>query len=238
MDTLYVIKAGDAIKIGITSNFNSRIKSIQTGNPNKIIVLKTYYEDRKNIEYLERKLHFINNDIRLNGEWFKFYDNIENDIHKIILSEYPKIEFKIHDINENFIPKKLNFQIPKPFETFKNEIIVKPIVKKLHYHRKLGYDIYRYNKSYNYWDVADEFHKSFLIRKSIKNKKHFKPSFFERIMAKYKMTNYKKAILQNQKPDIGDTKNRNLFFSIYKINYKNIEPSETKKAAPKDCPNY
>jgi hypothetical protein len=230
MDILYIIKAGDAIKIGITSNFNSRIKSIQTGNPNKIIVLKTYYEDRKNIEYLERKLHSINNHIRLNGEWFKFYDDIENDIHKIILSEYPKIEFKIHDIDENFIPKKLNFQIPKPFEIIKTEIIKKPIVKKIYYNKKLFYDFYRYNKNRNYDDINDEYYKSWSIKKSIKQNKPKKLSFYQKIIRKYKPKNIIKLNpdFQNKRDFVFLEYTPKRYYQKYNINTK---------AVKKDCPS-
>ncbi len=231
MKMLYIIKAENAIKIGVTSNLESRIKQIQTGNPYKIIILRTYNEQKSNIEFLEKKLHLLFDNFRLNGEWFKFHDNIEIDIHNSILKHFPYIKYTVYK-NDIFIVTKKD--ILKNDEPKKQSIrFEKTAISK---YKKYLYDFKAF-KNFNMDKFI--FNYEFKVHKSIKNKKHFKLSFFERIMAKYKMTNYKKAILKNQKPDIPDTKNINIFFKYYrKVKYKNIKPSETKKAAPKDCPNY
>ena len=229
MKMLYIIKAESAIKIGVTSNLDSRIQQLQTGNPYKIIILRTYNEQKSNIEFLERKLHSVFDDFRLNGEWFKFHDNIEIDIHNSILKNYPNIEYKVYKNDISIVPKK---EILKYVEPKKQS--VKFEKTKISKYKKNNYqEFVSPLKNFN----IQRFETIFYIPKSIKSKKRIKLSFFQRIMAKYKMTNYKKANLQNQKPDISDTKNKNKFWMFYStFYYRNIKTSETTKAAPKNCP--
>lgn len=66
---LYVLKAGERIKIGVTNDIESRVKSIQTGNPDKVEIL--FVEERLNPTKAERYLHRCFAKNRLEGEWFK-----------------------------------------------------------------------------------------------------------------------------------------------------------------------
>ena len=70
---IYLISDGTFIKIGITSNIRKRIKNLQTGNPNKLKVIFTYYVD--NAEQLEMELHKKFKRKRKAGEWFDLTDD-------------------------------------------------------------------------------------------------------------------------------------------------------------------
>ncbi len=69
---LYVLQCTDGntikVKIGVTSNIEQRIKSLQTGNPNKIELL--FIEERTNPTKAERYLHRCFDKKRQEGEWF------------------------------------------------------------------------------------------------------------------------------------------------------------------------
>jgi len=69
--TLYIIvDESNRKKIGVTNDIDKRLKTLQTGNPEKLKVI--WYEDGLlEPTKLERHLHrqFASN--RLNGEWFK-----------------------------------------------------------------------------------------------------------------------------------------------------------------------
>jgi hypothetical protein len=73
---LEVDKNGDEFyKIGISKNEpKKRLKQLQTGNPNKIDVLKTY--ESKNYKKVEQWLHskYSLNRTDSNNEWFKLTD--------------------------------------------------------------------------------------------------------------------------------------------------------------------
>lgn len=66
---LYLLGSGEYIKIGISKHSpKTRIRQLQTGNPQKIKLLK-YYR-RKDYKELEKFLHKKFRRYRVNGEWF------------------------------------------------------------------------------------------------------------------------------------------------------------------------
>ena len=69
---LYLIKDTDLnrLKIGKTTNPNSRLKQLQCANSNKLEILYSI----PNKGYMEEDVHEIFSSLRINGEWF-FYDN-------------------------------------------------------------------------------------------------------------------------------------------------------------------
>lgn len=90
---VYLIVANNQnYKIGITTqrNLNRRIKTLQTGNSDKLEVVKTYPTNYASL--IERTLHREFSTKKINGEWFNlsvsdvltFEDkcrNIENNIN-------------------------------------------------------------------------------------------------------------------------------------------------------------
>lgn len=87
---LYVLKAGDYFKVGITQNLNKRIKQIQTGCPLKISRVYYYTLDTKfEAMELEKEIHIFLNKISTSGEWFLVQDGFFYDIES-----YVKIKYK------------------------------------------------------------------------------------------------------------------------------------------------
>lgn len=77
---------GGPIKIGVTDNIDKRLKQMQTGNPEKLILLHLTYGGRN----LEEELHLKFSQYLYRGEWF-------NPAKEIL--EYIE-ELKIRDENE------------------------------------------------------------------------------------------------------------------------------------------
>jgi hypothetical protein len=67
------------VKIGISKNPEKRLKQLQTGNPNKLVIIHTIQSP--DYKLLERTLHDICGDLRLVGEWFELS---ESDLNKLI----------------------------------------------------------------------------------------------------------------------------------------------------------
>lgn len=68
---IYVIgpKVGPQ-KIGITKDLKSRLKAIQTGNPDKLFIHHFEEVETKQVRPLEKKIHLELSYKKLKGEWF------------------------------------------------------------------------------------------------------------------------------------------------------------------------
>lgn len=78
---LYILQAGDEkgpVKIGHSRNIAKRIESLQTGNPLPIRLLAKV--PRTDAAKLERGLHGMLAADRLEGEWFRYSENVANVI--------------------------------------------------------------------------------------------------------------------------------------------------------------
>ena len=81
---VYLLKAGDYYKIGVSNNINERIKQLQTGCPHKITCIgKIEYCDALKTE---KRLHRMFKDSNTYGEWYK-PDNISQMILQKIFGE-------------------------------------------------------------------------------------------------------------------------------------------------------
>ena len=79
---IYIIKCNEFYKIGIANDLDSRISSLQTGNP---YILEIYFAKKHRLaEQLEKYLHnhFIKKQI--SGEWFKLNENDLKEAKNII----------------------------------------------------------------------------------------------------------------------------------------------------------
>lgn len=65
---VYVIQAGDYFKVGIASSVESRIASMQTGNPHRIKLLRCWLTSEARDE--EAQLHALLAAYHFRGEWF------------------------------------------------------------------------------------------------------------------------------------------------------------------------
>lgn len=68
---IYILKQENSniIKIGVTNDIKKRLKSVQTGNPNKIRVY--HYEERNNAYEIEAFLKRKFVEYKREGEWYE-----------------------------------------------------------------------------------------------------------------------------------------------------------------------
>lgn len=107
---LYFIKSYKFVKIGITSDPQKRIKSIQTGCPTHCYYLAIFDCGRQAKDY-EYKLHKIFEHRHSHGEWFLCGEEIDNFVKKSIENEnlrhnmweetFNRIHYAIGDENIN-----------------------------------------------------------------------------------------------------------------------------------------
>jgi len=73
VSVVYFIKAGyTQYKIGVSENIEKRLIQLQTGNPNRIKVVHIQeYSDMMIARTIEKHLHRMLKEYRLNGEWFE-----------------------------------------------------------------------------------------------------------------------------------------------------------------------
>lgn len=66
---LYILSCTNRLKIGITNNIDTRIKTLQTGNPEPIKL--EYIEERYKPHKAETYLHHKFQKYQVSGEWFE-----------------------------------------------------------------------------------------------------------------------------------------------------------------------
>lgn len=66
---VYIMRAGDAVKIGISDNPEDRLKQIQTSNHEKVELLASFVT--ANPELVEKTLHCRLEEAKVRGEWFR-----------------------------------------------------------------------------------------------------------------------------------------------------------------------
>lgn len=85
---LYILSANNNYKIGIAKSINRRVDILQTGNPYKISIVKTYtMNSEQDARLIEKKLHKKYDKHRMVGEWFNFPCNELIEIDKIVNEE-------------------------------------------------------------------------------------------------------------------------------------------------------
>lgn len=96
---IYIIKSGDKIKIGKTSNISKRLMAYKTHNPD-IQLIKTYdYNDS-----LEKHLHNYYKDYRVTGEWFNIINKLD-DLDNVVLN-FTEIDEALYNTDDEIITKK------------------------------------------------------------------------------------------------------------------------------------
>lgn len=91
---LYLIKAGENYKIGISTDINRRIQGLQTASPFKVICV-AYYKTEESARKVESQLHTLFKQYRLEGEWFDFKGKFTQEAFDTICPRYgmTKLEF-------------------------------------------------------------------------------------------------------------------------------------------------
>jgi len=75
MSYVYLIldKKSEAVKIGKANNVDERLSSLQTGNPNELIILHQIKCNSEDLAFiLEKDYHNKFSHLNLHGEWFKY----------------------------------------------------------------------------------------------------------------------------------------------------------------------
>lgn len=106
---LYLIKAGDMYKIGISKDVNKRMESLQTGNAHKVVCI-AYYKTEAPAMEIEKKLHNLFNKYRMSGEWFDFQGNFTQEKFDTICPKYGMTRM---DFNEDGTCKVVQ-EVEKP----------------------------------------------------------------------------------------------------------------------------
>jgi hypothetical protein len=70
------------VKIGYTKSLEKRLGDIQVGCPFPVDAIYTIKSDAKNVRKLEKSLHTKFKNYRMNGEWFRLSEEIEQFIAK------------------------------------------------------------------------------------------------------------------------------------------------------------
>lgn len=79
---IYIIRCGDAVKVGFSSDPFTRIKELQTGNPQRLEVIAVFPGSRK----LEKGIHARLNQYRISGEWFRWTPEVVNALESVKVS--------------------------------------------------------------------------------------------------------------------------------------------------------
>jgi len=96
MKFIYLLRSESGrYKIGITKNLKNRIRSLQTGNDEKIILIESYQSKYAN--KIEIALHNLYNYSNTIGEWFEL--RLEDEIN--FIDNCKKIENNIKILIEN-----------------------------------------------------------------------------------------------------------------------------------------
>jgi hypothetical protein len=70
---LYFIRCGDAVKIGVSSDPETRMQALSTGAPGKLYLLAKF----PNSGNLENQCHKKLSHLRISGEWFRYTYEID-----------------------------------------------------------------------------------------------------------------------------------------------------------------
>ena len=73
----YIQKSNLICKIGVGKNPIQRLRQLQTGSPNKLILLEVFSHNDKNYFKLEKKIHKHLKNYKVLNEWFSFVDYLQ-----------------------------------------------------------------------------------------------------------------------------------------------------------------
>lgn len=97
LDYMYMIGDNNGhIKVGISKDPNKRIKELQTGHPNDLVLLFTeeFECERNHLLKIERLIHreLRRKNYKMRGEWFTVPDSDIEDVKNII--RYNRIRYE------------------------------------------------------------------------------------------------------------------------------------------------
>lgn len=126
---IYFIQMANFVKIGVSNNVNSRLKTLQTANPIKLKLLGTIPGNHKT----EKTLHeeFKSQKISLGGsEWFCFDGKLKWAI--ISLNDSGRKHFEVKNVKQ-FIENGLHLQCRQKMNRVKKKKRNSKFEKKMNY---------------------------------------------------------------------------------------------------------
>ncbi len=93
------------MKIGMSNNVKERLKTVQTGCPYPLYILRIY--ETINDSYIEAKLHRSLYDLHVRGEWFKYNEDAIDTLDELLeLDNLSSLLQVVRDINSSIKPIK------------------------------------------------------------------------------------------------------------------------------------
>jgi len=95
---IYVIGTDDKQKIGISGDVHQRLRTLQTGNPEKLVIHHTIEVPSSRSRLIERMIHKEFSYLRLKGEWFSMTPEKAKlllDFASISWTDDPLLEYKV-----------------------------------------------------------------------------------------------------------------------------------------------
>ena len=86
------------VKIGISNNVEDRLKGVQTGNPGKVHLIKSFKAGKEALKH-EKYFHDLYSKNHISGEWYEFKNDTFEDI---VLPDMYEYFSKIEVIEEEF----------------------------------------------------------------------------------------------------------------------------------------
>lgn len=68
---VYLIEAGEYLKVGVALNPHKRIRDLQVANPEPLRLVAVMEPSTHDAATMERHIHFVLSEYRVGGEWFK-----------------------------------------------------------------------------------------------------------------------------------------------------------------------
>lgn len=97
-DTVYFVQAGGPhgpVKIGITRDLARRMEALRNANAEPLHVLAVMKTREGSARGIERRFHEVFSDLRLEGEWFRWHEDVAVAVCQI--------ESMIFLLGENFV---------------------------------------------------------------------------------------------------------------------------------------
>lgn len=113
---IYFIDDGEFVKIGKANNVESRVKSLQTGNPhilkvNRIVEVPEFY-----VSEVEVALHRLCQDSKVNGEWFDM--SVMNIINQMTDDDIKSLRTKDYQKRDKY------WEFREKYKDFKTDLVV------------------------------------------------------------------------------------------------------------------
>lgn len=87
IQVIYLIESGGLYKIGISSDINARIRTLQTANGNDVRCI-AYYSTIESAKCVESKLHKLFTKYRQRGEWFDFQGKFTLELFETVCDRF------------------------------------------------------------------------------------------------------------------------------------------------------